>query len=108
MFWRTFIILALGIANVVLFYRMIWSPNGILALKELKDRHAEMGARIAELDRRNVELSREIRLLQADDAYMEKMIRRRLHYVRDNEVLYLFTDGQTPQRRGVIANEGKD
>ena len=39
---------------------------------------------------RNLSLSREIRLLQTDQKYVEKMIRQRLHYLRDNEILYLF------------------
>ena len=35
-------------------------------------------------------LSREIRLLKTDPAYVEKVIRQRLNYVRKNEILYLF------------------
>lgn len=108
MFWRTFILLTLGVVNVVLFYRMVWSPNGILAFKDLKEQHTALVAKVAELDRNNVQLSREIRLLQSDNAYVEKMIRQRLHYVRDNEVLYLFTDAQASQRPGVTAHEGKN
>lgn len=108
MFWRVFILLTLGIANVVLFYRMVWSPNGILAFKDLKEQHAALVAKVAELDRSNVQLSREIRLLQSDNAYVEKMIRQRLHYVRDNEVLYLFNDAQASQRPGVTVHEGKN
>lgn len=108
MFWRTFILSALSIANIVLFYRMVWSPNGLLALKDLREQYAALEARIAEMDQDNILLSREIRLLQSDDAYVEKMIRQRLHYVRDNEVLYLFTDRRSPQRSGVTAHEGKN
>ena len=108
MFWRTFIILFLGIANVVLFYRMVWGTNGLMAFKDLKEQHSALETRIAELDKSNLHLSREIRLLQSDNAYVEKMIRQRLHYVRDNEVLYLFTDAQSPSRPGVSAHEGKN
>ena len=98
MFWRTFILLALGLANVMFFYRMVWGSNGLLAFKDLKEQHTALETRIKELDRNNLQLSREIRLLQADNTYVEKMIRQRLHYVRENEVLYLFTDSSSSSK----------
>lgn len=108
MFWRAFILIAFGIVNVVLFYRMIWSPYGLIAYRNLKEQHAALEARVAELDKANLDLSREIRLLQSDDKYVEKMIRQRLHYVRDNEILYLFKDTQAASRPGGAIDEGKD
>lgn len=108
MFWRTFILLTLGVVNALLFYRMVWSQNGLIAFRDLKEQHAALEARVAELDRSNLILSREIRLLQSDNVYVEKMIRQRLHYVRDNEILYLFTDAQASQRPGVAPHEGKN
>ncbi len=108
MFWRTFILVMFGIVNVVLFYRMIWSPYGLIAYRNLKEQHAALEARVAELDKTNLDLSREIRLLQSDDKYVEKMIRQRLHYVRDNEILYLFRDAQAASRPGGASDEGKN
>lgn len=108
MFWRVFILVALGVVNVVLFYRMVWSPQGLIAYHNLKEQHQSLENRVAELDKTNLLLSREIRLLQADDKYVEKMIRQRLHYVRDNEVLYLFTDSQTAPRLGAEPDAGKN
>lgn len=108
MFWRVFILVALGVVNVVLFYRMVWSPQGLIAYHSLKEQHRSLENRVAELDKANLLLSKEIRLLQADDKYVEKMIRQRLHYVRDNEVLYLFTDSQTAPRLGADPDAGKN
>lgn len=98
MFWRTFILVVLGLVNVVLFARMVWGPTGLIEYRELKHQHAELEKQIASLDAENLSLSREIRLLQSDSQYMEKVIRQRLHYVRDNEVLYLFGDVAKPGR----------
>ena len=98
MFWRTFILVVLGLVNVVLFARMVWGPTGLIEYRELKHQYAELEKQIASLDAENLSLSREIRLLQADSQYMEKVIRQRLHYVRDNEVLYLFGDVAKPGR----------
>ncbi len=94
-FWRTCILVFLGIINVVLFYRMIWGDGGLLSFNELRRNYAQLEQELVDLDAQNIQLSKEIRLLKSDDAYVEKMIRQRLHYVRDNEVLYLFTNEDT-------------
>ena len=57
---------------------------------DLRSEYAEIQRQDAALDAENLSLSREIRLLQTDQKYVEKMIRQRLHYLRDNEILYLF------------------
>ncbi len=99
-FWRTCILVFLGIINVVLFYRMIWGGSGILSFNELRQNYAQLQQQSADLDVQHLQLSREIRLLKSDDAYVEKMIRQRLHYVRDNEVLYLFTNENDTSKQG--------
>lgn len=107
MFWRVTILLVLGLFNVALFSRMIWGPTGLVEYRALKQEYAQLQARISGLDAENLALSKEIRLLQSDDRYVEKMIRQRLRYVRDNEVLYLF--GATSQpRTGAEINDGKN
>ena len=77
---------------------MVWGPTGLLEYRELKRQYADMERRIADLDAGNMAISREIRLLQADNQYVEKVIRQRLHYVRDNEVLYLFDGADRPEQ----------
>ena len=36
MFWRTFILVVLGLVNVVFFARMVWGPTGLIEYRELK------------------------------------------------------------------------
>lgn len=98
MFWRSFILVVLGLVSVVLFSRMVWGPTGLLEYRELKKQYSDFEKQIADLDAENMALSREIRLLQSDNQYVEKVIRQRLHYVRDNEVLYLFDASVKPHR----------
>lgn len=90
MIWRVVILLALGICNVVLFTRVIWGSTGILEYRELKARYESLQNEISSLDAENLSISKEIRLLQSDNKYVEKVIRQKLHYVRDNEILYIF------------------
>ena len=107
MFWRVSILLILGIFNLALFGRMIWGPTGLVEYRDLKQQHAALLAETSSLDAQNRALSKDIRLLQSDGQYVEKMIRQRLHYMRDNEVLYLF-GSSAQQSPGAPAHDGKD
>lgn len=107
MFWRVFILVVLALVNVVLFSRMVWGPTGLVEYHQLKRQHADLEKQIVALDAENLALSREIRLLQSDNQYVEKMIRQRLHYVRENEVLYLFRD-TAEAGSGAAKNDGKN
>ncbi len=98
-FWRTTILVLLAVVNVVLFYRMIWGSGGIIVFNDLSKKYRELEAELALVDTQNLQLSKEIRLLKSDDAYIEKMIRQRLHYVRKNEILYLFTEDELSKER---------
>ncbi|MBQ9453290.1 MAG: septum formation initiator family protein [Desulfovibrio sp.] len=92
MFWRSLILMIVALINIVLFTRMVWGPTGLIEYRELKRQYENIENQIASLDADNLALSREIRLLQGDERYVKKVIRQRLHFVHDNEVLYLFGD----------------
>lgn len=89
---RLILLSILGIVNAFLFYFMIWGPNGLISLQELKKQHSNLQAQKAELDAKNLQLSHEIRLLKNDKSYQEKMIRQKLRYIRNNELVYIFDD----------------
>lgn len=109
MFWRRLLIGISVALNVVLLYRLVWSDQGIVAYKMLKQQGADMEARLKDLDARNLVLSREIRLLQADEKYVEKMIRKRLNFVKANEILYIFPETQAEAATpGAGFDEGKN
>ena len=101
----TLVFVLLGIAilfNAMLLARLIW---GAPAWQTLRDREAELEDRVAVLDSLNAALSQEIRLLQSDPVYVERAIRQRLNFVRDNEILYLFEEQDS---RGASVNDGKN
>ncbi len=107
MAWRALLVLLLGVCDLALFGKMVWGPGGIVEYRELKQQYASLKDRSAALDGENMALSRDIRLLQSDDQYVEKMVRQKLRYLRDNEIVYLFAD-QDEAQSGAIKNDSKN
>lgn len=105
MITRILVLIFLGVLDLALFGKMVWGPSGIAEYRSLKNQYASLQAKIAALDSENMALSREIRLLQSDDKYVEKMVREKLRYLRDNEIVYLFP---SKAETGVASNDGKN
>lgn len=94
--------------NVILVYSLIWGGQGLNAYRNLKGQYQALEDRIKDLDARNITLSREIRLLQADAQYQEKVIRNRFNFVKDDEILYIFPESRDTAKTGAGLNETKD
>ena len=108
MLWqRAFIGFSLVI-NGVLVYSLIWGSQGLNAYRNLKEQHQVLEEKINLLDAKNLTLSREIRLLQADAKYQEKIIRNRFNFVKDDEILYIFPESGDTAKTGVGLHETKD
>lgn len=97
--------------NLFLAYRLIWGDQGVLAHRELQSQNEALKARLNELAQQQQFLSDEIRLLRSDASHIEAIIRSRLNFVREDEVLYMFPEG-IPQAdttiSGAEADETKD
>lgn len=106
--WKTTILAIALLVNVTLAIRLFWGQQSIATYHHHKKQQAELRVEIAARDAHNAELSREIRLLQTDARYVEKMIRQRLNYVKEDEILYLFDGGQHADNMGATGNEGKN
>ena len=86
---RLCVLCLLILLNCMLCYKAVWGENGLIDHGALKEQQLAAEEECRKLDEANRTL------LQTDDSYMEKMIRERLHYLRDNEILYLFDDADT-------------
>ena len=93
--------------NVVLLFRLIWSEHGIIAYMNMRNRSVKLETQLREVDAQSLELSKEIRRLKSDRAYQEKVIRERMNYIKENEVLYIFSD-RIDVARGAMDDEKKD
>lgn len=100
------IVLVVSLAlNLVLVYNLIWGNSGAIAYKELRSRCDVLEESIKRIADSNLALSKEIRLLQSDEKYIEKMIRNRLNFVRNNEILYIFPGREAGEGSGAVAHE---
>ncbi len=98
----------LVIINLVLLIRLGLSEQGVFGYLELDDKVKELEIKIEAADNRTVELSREIRRLKTDRAYQEKIIRNRMNYVKENEILYIFPDKGEVKSQGAAADAKQD
>jgi len=93
--------------NLFLLFRLIWSDQGIFAYMNMRKRNAKLEAQLSEIDQKSLELSNEIRRLKSDRSYQEKVIRERMNYVKENEVLYIFS-GKIESSQGAVEDETKN
>ncbi|UZP68271.1 septum formation initiator family protein [Desulfovibrio mangrovi] len=108
MFWKRIVLGGLIALNIFLFVRMLVSDQGLFAYRELKADYIALEEQLAEVQQKNLALSQEIRLLQSDSGYIQRVIRQRLNFVKDNEILYIFPDTTTEGTAGAAQDEGKD
>ncbi|SOB57817.1 Septum formation initiator [Pseudodesulfovibrio profundus] len=103
---RIVLIALLLIINMFLLVRLIWSDQGVFAYLELKGRYEVLQARLNAVDEESLDLSQEIRRLKSDKAYQEKVVRERMNFVRQDEILYIFPDNAVES--GERADERKN
>lgn len=89
---RRIVLIVSLVLNCVLLYNLVWGERGAIAYKKLKTQCDALEEKIQQVGADNLELSKEIRLLQSDEKYIEKTIRNRLNFVKNNEILYIFPD----------------
>jgi cell division protein FtsB len=87
--WRWLAALLFCLA-LLLGYTLIWSERGYLALREMQEHSRSLEEKLASLEEENRRLSREIRTLKDDREHLEKIIKTETHWLREDEVLYLF------------------
>ena len=89
-------------------YNLRWCELVIISYKELRELCALLEATSLEIEDDNLSRGKEIRLLQSDDKYLEKVIRNRLNFVRENEILYIFPGGTQEEPSGGQPDERKE
>lgn len=93
-FWRTLFLGFALLLNVTLGYRLFFSEQSFFAWQGVQRHFADMQQEFSDIQLKLANLSEEIRLLQSNNDYIERAVRERLNYVRENEILYVFEKKQ--------------
>lgn len=104
--WHKILLLIAVLLNVVLLGRLFLSDEGIVGYNSLKSENEELRLKLEKINEKNLALSREIELLNSDEKYLEKIIRSKLNFVKNNEILYLFQENQTIS--GALPDDGEN
>ncbi len=75
--------------NIFLVYKIFDNQSGLPVYKDLKLKIESVQENINDVDLRNRQISSEIRMLKKDGRYVERLIKRELFYVADNELMYI-------------------
>ncbi len=87
--WSKGILGVLLIVNVLLVWAIVGGRHGLHPYRQQQAALSQVQSRLEQVREDNIELSRKIRLLKKDDQYKEQTVRTRLHYVHNNEIIYL-------------------
>ncbi len=90
MSWRRVAFWGLLLANILVLVSLVWGKRGFLAYWEQQSRHATLVHKLADLDTKGVLLSAEIREWLSNEQYRQQVVREKMNYVGDNEILYVF------------------
>ena len=89
-FWKSTILTFAILMNITLGYSLFFGDQSFFEWGNLHEKHRELIANLVFVNEKKATLSQQIRLLQSDPSYIEKLIRQRLNYVREDELLYIF------------------
>lgn len=83
------LLFALCLVNIFMVFKIFDEDSGVPAYKDLRLKIEGVRAAIDEIDTQNRQLSSEIRVLKRDEKYVQRLIKRELFYVADNEIMYI-------------------
>lgn len=86
---KTILFFLLCIVNVVIIYKIFDGKSGLPVYNDLREKIEHIQGKIDALDVKNRQMSAEIRILKKDDKYVQRLIKRELFYVADNELMYI-------------------
>lgn len=79
----------LCILNIFLVFKIFDDESGLPVYKDLLLKIESVQEKINDVDFHNRQISSEIRVLKKNDLYVERLIKRELFYVADNELMYI-------------------
>lgn len=75
--------------NLVLLYQILGPGKALQQYREIRQTRGELHSELKEVKSENVRLSQRIRLLKNSTVYKGKVVRTRMGFVEQGEVLYI-------------------
>ena len=85
-----FICLIAFAIDMFILKQYIWGKYSVSAYHDLQKKAEDVTRQIEQVEAENKALSHEVRLLKTSSAAMERAIREKLNFVKENEILYIF------------------
>jgi cell division protein FtsB len=87
--WKYKTVVAAGfVALALCAVSAVFGSGGVIDLRRLQAEQAQGEATAFALAQRNAELREHMRRLETDDAYLEKVVRERLGWIKPGEIVY--------------------
>ena len=87
--WKYKIVVAAGIAVLVLCaFSAVFGSGGVVQLRRLHDQQLRVEATAFALAQHNARTREHLQRLDRDDAYLEKLVRERLGWIKPGEIVY--------------------
>jgi cell division protein FtsB len=78
---------------------IIWSPRGLLHLRQLHREHKELTQKNITLEKENHTVYQEIDRLVNDPSALEQLVRKELGLVKEGELIFQFTPSEDTSKR---------
>jgi cell division protein FtsB len=87
--WKYKAVVAAGVAVLVLCaFSAVFGSGGVMALRRLQAQQLQAEATAFALAQRNGRTREHLQRLESDDAYLEKVVRERLGWIKPGEIVY--------------------
>ena len=85
--WYLLLLFPLVLTSLLL---IIWSPNGLLQLRQLQMEYQDLSARNLMLEKQNYQIYQEISLLLNNPIAIERLARQELGLIKEDELVFQF------------------
>ncbi len=83
--------------NLFLAYNLFPGQPGFRDYLHRRELRLDLQQELKQVQEQNKQLSKKIRFLQDDSLYLEKIVRSELHFVQEEEILYVVSDLEPEQ-----------
>lgn len=89
---RVLFVIAPALLISALLVTLLWGEEGLTARSELRGELTEAKADLADVERRNQRLLRDLKLMEEDPVVLERMVAEELRWAAEGTRLYQFAD----------------